>query len=536
MENIPIIYSKLEAFIKKFYSNELLRGSIFFIGFGLLYLIFTLFIEYFLWLKPTARAVLFVLFIGIEFLLLSRYIIFPIFKLFKFSKGIDYTDASKIIGNHFSEVGDKLTNFLQLSNDENKSELLIASIDQKAKSLQPIPFASAINFRSNRKFLPLAFIPILFFLFFFLTGKSDILSQSFHRVVNFKQQFLPPAPFEFSILNRNLQTEQNKDFVLKVTTKGQFIPQDVKIYIGKESYFMESSKSGEFQFIISKPTKNIDFHLEANSVSSRYFELNVITIPSILNFGMTLNFPTYLNKKTEVINGTGNAILPEGTLVTWKMSTLATQKVTFVQSDYIVSFVAQHNIFLLSKKVSQNTDYQIVTSNNNIQNYEKLDYQIAVIKDQFPTISVSTAPDSLEVEKNFVLGQISDDYGLSKLQIVYYPKDKPNEVKRGLIAIKSDIYDRFVFKFPSNLSVTAGVSYDYYFQIFDNDAPHGYKSSKSSIFSHRENTEAEKVETNLQQNRFLDHYKPKQSSYLKWINYSKWVKKRKILILKTKRK
>jgi hypothetical protein len=33
---------------------------------------------------------------------------------------------------------------------------------------------------------------------------------------------------------------------------------------------------------------------------------------------------------------------------------------------------------------------------------------------------VNNAPDSLKVAKNYVLGQISDDYGLSKLQVVYY--------------------------------------------------------------------------------------------------------------------
>ena len=216
MENTNVIYLKLESFIKKFYTNELLRGIIFFVGLGLLYFIFTLFVEYFLWLKPTARTFLFWTFIIVEIILLGRFILFPIFKLFKLQKGIDYKDASNIIGNHFNEVGDKLTNFLQLSEDKNKSELLLASIDQKATTLQPIPFGNAVNFGKNKKYLPLAIIPILFFAFFYLSGNSNMISQSLNRVVNFKQQFLPPAPFEFVVVNTNLQTEQNKDFLLKV--------------------------------------------------------------------------------------------------------------------------------------------------------------------------------------------------------------------------------------------------------------------------------------------------------------------------------
>lgn len=494
-----IIYDKLEQFIKKFYTNELLRGTIFFVGLGLLYFLFTLFIEYFLWLKPTARTVLFWSFVAVELFLLLRFILFPIFKLFKLQKGINYNDASNIIGNHFSEVGDKLTNFLQLSEDKNKSELLLASIEQKASTLQPIPFGNAINFGTNKKYLPLAIIPLLFFAFFYLSGNSNMISQSLNRVVNYKQQFLPPAPFEFQVLNTNLQTEQNKDFLLRVKTVGKVVPENAMIFIGDESYFMESNKAGEFEFVIPKPKENIEFHLEANEVSSKEYELAVVTVPSIANFEMVLNFPGYLNKKAEVIKGTGNAVIPEGTRVTWRMNTLATQSVNWNDGQSSYSFAKQDNLFLLSKSILQNTEYQIVTSNTKVKNYEKLNYQISVVKDQFPTIEVNNAPDSLKVSKNYVLGQVSDDYGLSKLQVIYYPKDKPNEAKRGTLPVSKDVYDQFVFAFPSTLPIQPGVNYEYYFEVFDNDAIHNYKSAKSAVFSHRESTETEKEDELLQQ-------------------------------------
>ena len=499
MENQNIIYNKLEQFIKKFYTNELLRGTIFFVGIGLIYFLFTLFIEYFLWLKPAARTVLFWTFIVVELFLLLRFILFPTFKLFKLQKGINYDDASKIIGNHFSEVGDKLTNFLQLSQDTNTSELLLASIDQKANTLQPIPFGNAINFGKNKKFLPLVIIPVLFFSFFYLTGNSNLLSQSFNRVVHYKEQFLPPAPFKFVILNDKLQTEQSKDFLLKIKSEGKIIPENAKIFIDNESYFMEKTKPGEFQFKITKPIHNVSFHVEANTVSSADYELNVINVPSIANFEMQLNFPSYLNKKPEVIKGTGNAIIPEGTHVIWKMNTQATQKVEWTDLTSNFPFSKSENTFTLAKNIVQNTEYQILTSNDRVKNYEKLSYQISVIKDQYPTINVSNAPDSLKVTKNYVLGQVSDDYGLSKLQIVYYPKDKPNEAKHGTIPVKKEVYDQFVFAFPSTLPVEQGISYEYYFEIYDNDAPHNFKSTKSAVFSERIATDQEKQDQVIQQ-------------------------------------
>jgi hypothetical protein len=60
-----------------------------------------------------------------------------------------------------------------------------------------------------------------------------------------------------------------------------------------------------------------------------------------------------------------------------------------------------------------------------------------------------------KVDKSFVLGQISDDYGFSKLQIVYY-KANFEFVKRGVIPIRIDGYDQFLFSFQW-LAVEQGV-------------------------------------------------------------------------------
>jgi len=502
LKTTSAIYQKLEAFIKKYYTNELIKGSLLFIGFGLLYFLFTLFIEYFLWLKPLGRTLLFWVFIAVEVFLLFRFILFPIFKLFKLQKGIDYNQASTIIGNHFTEVSDKLTNFLQLSASENStesSELMLASIEQKANSLQPIPFGNAINFKTNKKYLPLAIIPILLFAVFYISGNSNVISQSLNRVVHFNATFLPPAPFKFVVLNSNLQTEQNKDFVIKMESVGNIVPENVMIHIGNESYFMESSQPGKFEFKIEKPVSNVQFSFEGNSVSSEEYELKVITVPSIANFEMVLNFPSYLKKKSETIQGTGNAIVPEGTLVTWKMNTQSTQEIVWKDDNSTFKFNKAENEFKLAKNISQNTEYQILTSNSKVKNYEKLDYQLSVIKDQHPTITVSPAPDSLKLDKNYVLGRLGDDYGLSKLQVVYYERNKPNTAKRGTIPVKSGVFDQFVFNFPSNLAVQEGVSYEYYFEVFDNDAPHGFKSTKSSVFSDRVSTTDEIHDMELQQ-------------------------------------
>lgn len=498
LEAKNVIYSKLEAFIKKYYTNELLRGTLFFIGIGLLYLIVTLLVEYFLWLPSGGRITLFWLFITVEVFLLFRFILFPVFKLFKLQKGIDYAQASKIIGKHFSEINDKLTNFLQLSSQEDQSELLVASIEQKANNLQPVPFSNAINFKKNAKYVPYAAIPVLLLLFFMISGNSSIFTQSLDRVVHYGKHYAPPAPFEFVVVNNSLTAQQDTDFILEVKTQGKVVPENAMITIGKENYYLENVKPGVFQYRFDKPAKNIEFQLNANDVTSQPYELNVVAVPTIANFEMVLNFPSYLGRKAEVIQGTGNAVVPEGTKVTWKVSALATNAIEWVGQGQTSAFIINENTFSLSKSIMHNTEYQILTSNSKVKHHEKLQYQLTTIKDQYPTIGVSNAPDSLKLDRAIMLGQISDDYGLTKLQIVYYPQDNPEAAKRGTLPVKKEVYDRFYYTFPNGLILQPGVNYEYYFEVFDNDAVHNYKSAKSSVFSHREMTQEEKREEALQ--------------------------------------
>ena len=499
MEAKSIIFDKLEGFIKKFYTNELIKGVILFIGLGLLYFIFTLLIEYFLWLSTSGRTILFWLFVGVESFLLIRFIAFPLFKLFKLQQGINYEQASEIIGNHFSEVQDKLLNFLQLANQSQTSELLAASIEQKAASLQPIPFSNAVNFAKNKKFLPYAILPILLLILFFVTGNSEIISKSFTRVVNYETKFAPPAPFEFVVLNKSLTAQQNSDFVLHVKTQGKVMPENVAIQIGDEEYFLQSIKPGVFEYTFSKVSKDVTFSLLANGLNSKEYQINVVDVPTIANFEMVLQYPSYLGKKSEVIQGTGNAVVPEGTVVNWRINALATDKVSFKSNNQVSVFASKENNFSLSRRITDNLSYEVITSNRNINEFEKLSYQIATIKDQYPTISVQIAPDSLKLKSKMMIGQVADDHGLSKLQVVFYPKGNPNAVRKASLAINKQAVDQFIYSFPNGLSIEEGVNYEFYFEVFDNDVVNNYKSTKSSIFLHYELTEDQKEDKQLQE-------------------------------------
>jgi hypothetical protein len=58
--------------------------------------------------------------------------------------------------------------------------------------------------------------------------------------------------------------------------------ENAMIFIDGESYFMENSKPGEFQFKITKPMKDVVFHVEGNAISSEEYQLIVVAVQRFL--------------------------------------------------------------------------------------------------------------------------------------------------------------------------------------------------------------------------------------------------------------
>ena len=117
--------------------------------------------------------------------------------------------------------------------------------------------------------------------------------------------------------------------------------------------------------------------------------------------------------------------------------------------------------------MSTELDYAITTSNKNLKEYENLSFTLKVIRDEYPEIKVASKQDSTDSQKMYFLGNVSDDYGLTKLQLVYYPLGEEENKQRILLTLNASNFDQFVYDFPGNLTLTEGTSYDYYFQVFE---------------------------------------------------------------------
>ncbi|MBT8296803.1 MAG: hypothetical protein KJO52_00585, partial [Maribacter sp.] len=387
MQTYHNILDKLNHFTKKYYTKMLIKGSLLFLALGLLFLMVILGVEYFLWLNSNGRMILFFCFIVIGFFLLYNFIFTPLLYLFKIKKGISNKDASRLIGKHFPEVEDKLYNLLDLAGDKNQSELLLASIEQRSKALSPIPFTKAVDLRENLKYIKYLIIPFVLIGLVGLTGNLSSFFNSYDRVVNYDLAYEPPAPFTFQLLTTDLDVLEDKSYTIYVTTVGEVRPDAINIRINDKELLLQE-ENGNYKFTFTPPLKNSEFQFFSGKVQSRIYSLNVLNTPIIQNFELKLDYPAYLNKASESLQSTGNAILPEGTKVSWKIEGENTTRVSLADKDTVWNFKRSQDVFTHSKQINDTYNYQIATSNNNVNNYEELDFRFTIIKDAYPTLKV----------------------------------------------------------------------------------------------------------------------------------------------------
>jgi hypothetical protein len=130
------LIDQIDAFIRKYYKNQLIRGVLLFTLFFLLTLLVTSFLEFFGRFPILIRAILFFGFIVIQSYLFIRWIGIPLSRLSSFGKRISHLQAAEIIGSFFPEVADKLKNTIQLQQDLDghigNVDLISASIAQRA--------------------------------------------------------------------------------------------------------------------------------------------------------------------------------------------------------------------------------------------------------------------------------------------------------------------------------------------------------------------------------------------------------------------
>lgn len=494
------LIQKLDDFIRKYYKNQLLKGLIYTVALG-----FTLFLavsisEYFSRFSTPIRAVMFFGFTGALIFILSRYIFIPISKLFKLGKTISHQQAAEIVGTHFSEVKDKLINTLQLkklSDETGGNEMLEAAISQKTAELRPVPFVNAVNLGENKKYLKYAVLPLAVFVFILFAAPS-IITDGTKRVVNYGKEYKPEAPFAFTLAVNDLVAIENEDFPITASLSGEEIPQNVYVEYEGAKFRMNADGKTKFSHTVKKVSKSFSFKLFADGFYSDEYRVNVVPKPVLAGLKIRLEYPGYLNKPAEVLTGTGDMTIPEGTRVSWSMNTRNVDELVLLLQDTTLVLKTQENKVSFSQKIRKTLPYSITGKNSFINHGDTNRYLITVIADEYPSIAVEENQDSTYRTMFYFRGEISDDYGFKGLTFHYKKQQPGDDEKENGYSIKplgvTQGQNRQAFFHTFNFAeanLEPGDEIIYFFTVYDNDGVNGSKSARTAKRVYRVPTEEE---------------------------------------------
>ena len=493
MSDFQVVENKLQQFIKKFYINELIRGAILYLAAGVFYFLLVSGIEYFLWLPSTGRAVLFWLFVGAELLLCFIFLIRPLLRLLKLQKGLTPKAAATIIGRHFKEVDDKLINTLELQEQaDGSSELLLASIEQKASEIKAVSFRRAIDYTKNLRYTKYIIIPFLSILLIGVFGDLLTFLEGYQRVSHYTQVYTPPAPYQFIVTNNSLAVRDTEVFRLKVQTIGSSTPEEVEIHFNNQQYVLTPRGTGLFEFEFEPQTKSLQFQIKTETVSSELFTLEVLKTPMLTSFSMGMRYPKHTQLRHEVLQNEGNARVVQGTLIDWRILARNTSVIGFVSQADTVLFDNQNNdTYTLSSTSQSSFRYQIIPENQSVGRFEPLTYQIEVYRDEPPTLEIERIVDSINTQVMHHRLLVSDDFGLRELSVVCFTAEDLSDTRRYAVPIGRGLVQQVFYDFPTGFELAPGQNYQYYFEAIDNDQPNGFKVTRSQVFGVRTNTTTE---------------------------------------------
>ena len=492
-DNYSLLIEKLDGFIRKYYINLLLRGALYTVGAVLGLFILLNVAEYYFYFGTGVRTAMFWGFAALSGAALYNWVALPLMHYFHLGKVISHEQAAQIIGQHFTDVKDKLLNILQLKQQSNNAiyaELINASINQKSNEIKLVAFQSAIDLGKNRKYLRYALPPVLMLLFLLL-GAPNILREGTKRLWNSTTKFEKPAPFKFLINPDSLKAVQFSDYELRVRIEGSALPNEVFINLGNVQYRLEKDAPNEFSYKFVNVQKDTEFKLYSGTIESRDYTLAVLKKPNILSFSTKLHFPAYIGRATEELSNVGDLVVPQGTNIGWVFNAQNTDNLflRFGGDPRAETKRFDDELFQFNRRALKDETYKVFLSNALVSGADSVAYTISVIPDLHPQISVEEFKDSANMNLAFFAGDASDDYGLLNLTFNYQiKKAKSGQMPMNTVKIEKQPGKQIQYEYSwdaRNLNLEPGDEVNYYFEVFDNDGVNGSKSARTGIMQYR---------------------------------------------------
>ncbi len=481
------LLQRLDAFIRRYYANQLLRGGLALLCCLLTFLLVAGVGEYFFYLPPAVKLTLLVLLVGLGGAALLFWVIRPLAGLARLGKTLSHEGAAVIAGRHFPEIGDKLLNVLQLRRNAAASseatDLLEASIHQKASQIAVVPIARAIDLSKNKRFLPWLLPVLLLGLFLFVAAPSAFREAS-SRLFQPTRTFEKPAPFRFVIQNDGpLQVVRGGDFELVVRAEGNALPDAMAVTVGDEQRPMV--RDGRcFRYRFERVTEPVPFRLAAAGFFSQPYTLDVVPKPVLTAFRVHLDYPDYTGRKDEVRTSLGDLTVPIGTRVSWALATQFTDGAQLqLGTGAPAALPKQTGYFGAQHRFLNDTTCTFILRNAKSGATETQRFRVGVIPDAYPTLQLQEDRDTATGTQILLTGTAGDDYGLSRVTFHAVVSAEGGRIVSQR-AVPLPLTGRTTVAFQHyfdarTIALAPGQRLRYWVEAWDNDGVHGPKAARS---------------------------------------------------------
>lgn len=471
----------LKAYEHGFYRKRIAKGllissiwfiSSFLIAYGL---------ESYFWFSSSIRLVILISLVSCTLIPLVFYVFLPILALRRKGSTVLKEEFAREIGRYFPEISDKLLNLIQLSSQSASNSLVEAAVLQKAGGMAGLDFQLAINWSEVKKFLQIAsalcFVVVLIF-----SIQKNSLIETTRRIVKFNVPFEKPMPFRFEFADPSFTAFRNEDYLVSFKLTGDYIPEVVQIQLENRSLKLNASPEG-YSYRFENVQNDFSFDLVAAGFTKQ-IQISMLERPEITGLTIQLDYPEYTRLKDEKVLNNGNLIVPIGTQLLFDLQVSNADSAHFISKENELAF---HSITAgqlnLSYLVTESVAYELSLKNESAKNKTPIRYQIQAIEDASPTIEVEFYPDTVYYQSLLLSGAISDDYGFSKLQVVY----RTEKETRGVPLSFSYREQKQAFIYELNLKsiIKENEWVEVWAVVADNDEVSGPKSKESAHFSYK---------------------------------------------------
>jgi hypothetical protein len=524
MENTELKYNNLVKRLEKVISKQKMYDSVHYIV--SLITIFTVtfsvvsLIEYFINGNESTRQTLF--YIPFATTLIAGIFLFIIQGKESKKSENRIIDTSKIVGDYFPQIKDKLTNAIQIFVQLNKSKGMSSDLAQHQLSVisdktSEFNFEEVIDTKKYNKYILVLFLISLVAVSTFIIS-NFALNSAFDRVLNYNQSYIPSPNFEISIVDDEYNVMRGEDFTIEIASEGA-APSSISLLI-KEANQEEYEKieikkeiNGKYKYKINSIKNSLSFYGSTDwynsEVQTKVASVTVTERPTLKKLTGLLNFPNYTGEKSRTFDiNTADLVALNGSVATFNINankSLKTAELIFVTQlqDSIqatklnydtLTFNTKSNIAEGKMRLNKSGYYYFrLTDSNDVENINPIKYSVITTLDNYPKIELLYPTDNVKLTENALVqidAGISDDYGFTKLNLNYkllksrYTAPDLEYTTQEITIKKSKKEQIATYIFDMNeIGITPEDEYEFYLEVFDNDIVNGPKSAKTRTIS-----------------------------------------------------